>query len=272
MKCEYDQEMILLFVTGQITGPQRMAVEEHLLSCEHCRKEAQSLREVWEKMGEIPVPEPSGELRMRFHAMLGDFREEAARTGAWKEWIGSLRRIWKAQPGLQVAYTLAFVFCGLILGYFLNRPASSVTYAEKKQMDSLSSQVHEMREMMMMSLLENPSATERIRGVSYTNEIKHINQKMVDALVSTLNSDPNANVRLMTLDALNQFSGDPYVREALVHSIVQQDSPLVQAAMADVMLKLQERKSIEAFRKLLLQKDLNKLVRTKIEQTISALT
>jgi HEAT repeat protein len=128
-----------------------------------------------------------------------------------------------------------------------------------------------MREMMMLSLLENPSASERIRGVGYTTEIKAANKQVIDALLTTLNNDPNVNVRLMTLDALTHFAGDAGVREGLVQSIVQQESPLVQSAMADVMLKLQEKRSIQPFKKLLQQKQLNTMVKTKIEQTINRL-
>ena len=153
------------------------------------------------------------------------------------------------------------------IGFLINHQG----YDNKKEMAALSSQVHDMKEMMMLSLLENPSASERIRGVSYTNEIKSANKEVVNALLSTLNNDPNVNVRLVTLEALTQYSNDATVREGLVQSIVQQDSPLVQAALADVMLKLQEKKSVQSFRKLLQQKDLNHSIRSKIEQTITGL-
>ena len=129
-----------------------------------------------------------------------------------------------------------------------------------------------MREMMMLSLLQNPSASERMRGVSYTSNISKVNRKMADALLETLNNDPDVNVRLTTLEALTQFANNPVVREGLVQSIVQQESPLVQAALADVMLKLQEKRSVSPFKKLLQHKDLNGMVRSKIEQTITRLT
>jgi len=138
--------------------------------------------------------------------------------------------------------------------------------------DSLSAQVHDMRQMIMLSLLENPSASERIRGVSYTNEISQVNTKIIDALLTTLNNDPNVNVRLMTLDALLHYASNPVVREGLVQSIVQQESPLMQSALADAMLKMQEKRAVQPFKKLLEQKQINVQVRTKIEQTISRLT
>jgi len=151
-------------------------------------------------------------------------------------------------------------------------PTRQVAAVPNKQLEELTAQMHEMRELMMLSLLQNPSASERMRAVSYTSEIHHVNPKIAEALLTTLNNDPNVNVRLTTLEALTHFARDPIVREGLIESILQQESPLVQAAMADVMLKLQEKRSIQPFKKLLQQKDLNGMVRSKIEDTINRLT
>ncbi|HTI93393.1 MAG TPA: HEAT repeat domain-containing protein [Puia sp.] len=148
---------------------------------------------------------------------------------------------------------------------------ASAAGSDKRQLQVLSEQVHEMREMVLLALLENPSASERIRGVSYTNEISKVNRNVINALLSTLNNDPNSNVRLMTLEALTHYADDPAVREGLVQSILQQDSPLVQAALADAMLKLQEKKAVPSLKELLHQKDLNEMVRMKIRQTLTRL-
>ena len=203
-----------------------------------------------------------------------------------------------------MAYSLLLVIAGVGLGYLVNRGNSAGTAAvtlppqttaashvteptptpsqtpdtparaevgSQQQLKMLTQQVREMREMVMLALLENPSASERIRGVSYTNEISTINKNVLDALLSTLNNDPNSNVRLMTLDALTRYAKVPAVRRGLVQSILQQSSPLVQAAMADVMLRLQERKAVQPLKELLHQKDLNEMVRAKIQRTLTRL-
>ncbi|MEO8172702.1 MAG: HEAT repeat domain-containing protein, partial [Sediminibacterium sp.] len=151
--------------------------------------------------------------------------------------------------------------------FIINRPTTN----NNQEMASLSAEVRDMKKMMMLSLLENPSASERIRGVSYTSEIKSGNKEVIEALLTTLNSDPNVNVRLVTLEALTQYADDAAVRTGLVQSIVEQDSPIMQAALADVMLKLKDKRSVKSFRKLLQQKDLDHSIRNKIEQTITGL-
>jgi HEAT repeats len=284
--------------------------------------------ELWNLMGELPVPEPSGEMQANFNAMLESYKTSERVTARP---VADFWRLFWGRPWMAAAFTLILLIGGFGLGYFVHRPGAPVVItttvhppvaqtpptsgqpattqpvvvqspppivqsssatadrqqvvnrqqpdqssdrqqvSERQQLDALTTQVHEMREMMMLALLQNPSASERMRAVSYTDGIKHVNANMTDALLATLNNDPNVNVRLTTLDALSHFAGNPAVREGLVQSILQQDSPLVQAALADVMLKLQERRAVKAFKKLLQQKDLNSTVRTKIEQTITRL-
>ena len=93
----------------------------------------------------------------------------------------------------------------------------------------------------------------------------------MDALFTTLNEDPNVNVRLATLDALVKLAHDPKVREGLVRSIDLQDSPIMQSAIADVMVKLQEKSSVQYLQKLLGKKDLNQMVKINIEKSIQKL-
>lgn len=267
MKCEKDKDQITLWINQEMTDAERGAFEMHLTTCVECKQELKAIQQVWSLMEEIPVPQVANDMPVRFQTMLENYKEsQLGKSNPLKEILDKLRQLWTLQPGIQMAYSTMLVIAGLGLGLLLSNRG-----ANKQQIDALSSQVHEMKEMMLLSLLENPSASERIRGVSYTNEIKGANKEVVDALFTTLDNDQNVNVRLVTLEALTHFANESGVRERLVKSIMLQESPLVQSAMADVMLKLQEKRSLESLKKLLEQKNLDNLVRSKIEQTISRL-
>jgi len=295
MHCEKSKAQLQLWWDDQLTSEERAELKTHLDQCADCRQEFAANLEVWELMGRLPVPEPSGDMQATFNVMLNRFKESVGGQagGRWAggRWagLGGFWQLFRLQPWLATAFSLLLIAGGIGLGYAIRRPmavsgpvtAATATSAasdaaqpasDRQQLAALSTQVHEMREMMMLSLLQNPSASERMRGVSYTSDIKNVNAGMADALLTTLNNDPNVNVRLTTLEALTHFANDPRVREGLVQSILQQDSPLVQSALADVMLKLQEKRAVKSFKKLLKQKDLNGMVKTKIEQTISRLT
>jgi len=94
---------------------------------------------------------------------------------------------------------------------------------------------------------------------------------VIGALFTTLNGDPNVNVRLATLDALVKLADEPKVREGLVRCIDLQESPLMQSAIADAMVKLQEKSSVMSLKKLLGKKGLNQMVKTNIEKSIQKL-
>jgi len=312
MNCEKGKELLAGWMEDQLTEAGRVEMEAHLAGCAECRQQVELNRRLWVSMGDVPVPQPSGKMQVRFDAMLDTYKqEEMSRVpGVWFY----LRQLFAVRPGFTWAYSVVLVVVGVGFGYLLNRgfgggsgvgsaPAGSgavvsvsardgdsglmagsgdrgvsgpgsgslAAGSEKQQLQALSAQIHEMREMVLLSLLENPSASERIRGVSYTSEISKVNKHVINALLSTLNNDPNSNVRLMTLEALTHYADDPAVREGLVQSILQQDSPLVQAALADAMLKLQEKKAVPSLKELLHQKDLNEMVRMKIRETLTRL-
>jgi HEAT repeat protein len=98
-----------------------------------------------------------------------------------------------------------------------------------------------------------------------------VNDKVLEALFTTLNTDDNENVRLVTLDALVELAANPTVREGLVASLLKQESPLMQVALADALVQLQEKKSVKSFKKLLENQQLNSGVKQKLEQSVKKL-
>lgn len=232
------------------------------------KEDIQQQKQLWDLMKIAPEPEPSKQVSDNFYAMLSDFKA-TEKPGSWKKLSVQISSFWAFQTNLKLAYSIGFLLVGLVGGFLLNNALS--TNDQSQEIATLSSEMQEMKEVVMLALLENPSASERIRAVSLTEEMPNVDEKVIDALLTTLNNDDNDNVRIMTLEALATLSDNPKVREGLVASITQQESPLVQSAMADVMVLLQEKKSINHFKKLLRKKDLNEGVKMKIEQSMQEL-
>ncbi|RKR84789.1 putative zinc finger protein [Mucilaginibacter gracilis] len=271
MKCEQYEDLFTDFINQDLSIPERENMEQHLAACPNCTAQLLAMQQLWNIMGTIETPQPSAHLQVKFNAMLNTYKQEVAeqKNGFWQTAKAGWSRLWQMQPQWPMAYNLAILVICLGGGFFYMHNSGSNN--NDKQLQALNNEVHELKQTMMLSLLENPSASERIRGVSYTPEIKHADKEVIDALLATLNNDPNVNVRLSTLDALSHLANHPEVRQGLIQSISQQDSPLMQSAIADLMLKLQEKKSITQFKELLKQKNLNTTVRDKISQTIKIL-
>ena len=271
MECKNYREQFPSFLINSLHPNQRSEIESHLESCSDCREEFEAAKKVWNLMGEIDQPEPSESMQADFNATLSNFKkEQVVRESAFREWFSKLREFLYLQVQPRLVYSLLLVTIGLVGGYILHQPEQSAT-SYNKQIDSLTSQVSEMKQVMIFSLLQNPSASKRISAVAYTEDIANVDFKVIDALFTTLNEDPNVNVRLATLDALVRLAEEPKVREGLVQSIELQESPLMQTSIADVMVKLQEKSSIRSLQKLLDKKDLNQKVKFNIEKSIQKL-
>jgi hypothetical protein len=268
MNC--DKERITHWLNNQLTGAEQKEFEKHLAQCTACQKEVKEAREILTLMKEVRVPEPSADMEARFQGMLDAHKQSMSKDSSWKNFINRLQQLWSYQPKFQLAYSIVLLILGITLGYlFLNKGSKDNS---EQQIAALSSKVEDMRQMMTLSLLENPSASERLRAVSYTEEITNINTQIIEALLRTLNEDPNVNVRLVTLEALTKYSEQPKVREELIRSIANQESPLMQSALADVMIRLQEKRSVSAFKHLLENTGADNPVKPKIEKTITQLS
>ncbi len=97
-----------------------------------------------------------------------------------------------------------------------------------------------MREMLMLSLMQQQSATERLRGVSGSGQIDQPGTEIVRALLDTLMHDANVNVRLACVDALRRFSEQDVVRRGTVQALAGSSYPLVQIALIDFMVETKD--------------------------------
>lgn len=205
-------------------------------------------------------PLPSRRLDDAFHAMLANERRERAAAFDWRKIFS-----W---PSLapKLSFAAVALVIGIAVGYFMRSPSQP-----DAQIDQLSQQVTDLKEMMMLSLLEKESASDRLKAVSLTTDMDRASQKVTGALLQTLNNDTNVNVRLAALDALKPYTKDSHVRQELIGSIAVQESPLVQIALAELMAQLQERSSVEELQKVLKDNRTPRDVKKKIEESIDVL-
>lgn len=173
---------------------------------------------------------------------------------------------WTLTPALQFAIIAIVLISGLSFGYLL-RPAQSA--GQQEYIAQMAEELQSVKEMMMLTLLEKESTNDRLKAVKISEDLPDASEQVTQALLKTLNSDKNVSVRLAALDALRPYTDDPQVREGLIRSIQQQHSPLVQVALAELMVALQEKRSVEQFEELLKSDqtppEVKKQIRSNIE-------
>ncbi len=161
-------------------------------------------------------------------------------------------------------FGLATLLIGLFLGHLFNSNST-------QQIDELAAQLQKTQETMMMALLEKESSRDRLKAVKISNQMTDVSGPVIEALLSTLNNDENVNVRLAAIEALADFSQNPKVRKGLIDAIQHQDSPMVQLTLAELMVFLQDKRSVDEFKNLMKEKDIPAEVKTQLEEKMKVL-
>lgn len=266
IKCEDCREQLADWHMGRLDAVEKAELEQHLETCADCRDALAATQSVLDSISGLQDPEPSAQMKVNFRAMLDDFKATQEKPVVTDGFWSRFKRSWVLRP--RVSLTYIFIILVICTGavYWFSR-----NDRQEAEVKELHAQVHDLKQTMMLAMLNNPLASERIKAVNYTGEMKRVDKHVIIALLAALNNDPNVNVRLSTLEALVQLAGNPEVRVGLIQSITKQDSPVIQLAIADVMLKLQEKRSVGSFKELLKQKDLDNEVKHRLKETITKL-
>ena len=123
-----------------------------------------------------------------------------------------------------------------------------------------------MRQMVSLSLMQQQSASDRLKGVTWSSTLEQPGGEVVSALLDTLLHDPNVNVRLASIDALARFADQQQVRQGAVDALQSASSPMVQIALIDFVVGVRETRSIETLKKLAADPSLNEMVRMRASQ------
>jgi hypothetical protein len=295
MRCEDISAKSVDYLARALGDAERLELESHLDSCPACRAELDDLSQIWTTLGELPaMAHKSAAMRARFEALLTDrststsvpqmpatdgspdgrisdsavppgreapspTNSQAAPSAArsarnsiavWVQRHATLR------PALQACAALLLLLIGIQLGR-QTVPSSS------SQVGELSQQVRELRQMVILSLMQQQSASERLKGVNWSNELDRPSNEVLAALIDALRHDPNVNVRMASIDALKRFADRETVRAATLEALSTQASPLVQMALIDFVVETRDRGAIDALRRLSRDRSVDPTVRAR---------
>ncbi|HEV3324190.1 MAG TPA: hypothetical protein VG052_01250, partial [Puia sp.] len=140
-----------------------------------------------------------------------------------------------------------------------------------KQLGEMQKEIREMKEAMLFSLIDDESASQRIKAVSYAEEITNPDQKVMEVLVGTLNNDKNVNVRLAALYSLASFSDNRVVRDSLVASLPRQSEPLIQVMLINLLAAKRESRAIGPIKEIISNKNTLPAVKEAAQQSLKTL-
>lgn len=286
MMCANAKEWMAAAWTGELDEQSEAQLKRHLAGCAECSAEMAELSALWERLGDLPAPEPSLAQHVRWQSAFESLERgpssvtpsllarplpqrdaaysSTARSGAWgsNAWKFSLNALWSRRPVWQATIAAGCLVAGLLMG-LAGAGWIARDRADERQIATLREEVKTTREMVALSMLRQQSATERLRGVDYSQRMPTLEPGVVSALIEAVNHDPNVNVRLAAIDALTKAAGIEHVRRSLAESLDQQESPMVQAALIDYLVDSRDVSAAPVLRDFSAKPDLNSAVKQR---------
>jgi hypothetical protein len=272
------------YLTDDLDNTAKKRIQNHISTCSNCRLELEELTATWTQLGILPEEQPGPNLRKNFYIMLESYQEglDTVSLQSEKKEIGFLERVfkvktiaeklgklWPAKPVYQFAMVLLFLVIGLGTGILIQQPHGPAM--DTPQLAQLQSENNRIRRRLTLSLLNQSSPSQRIKGLYTSSHLEEPGDKILEALLYTLDNDPNVNVRVSAVDALYLFAHKPVVKKGLIKSLENQTSPMVQMALIELMEAMREKKAINGLKKLLENKELNPQVKQRAQQSIETL-
>lgn len=197
-------------------------------------EEMETMSRTWERMSEWRDEQPGPAVRARFYQMLEAYEEGRRAAAAPAKAIRF--SWWPMTPVWQFAAAACLLVLGAGLGSLLPREQPGKT----QELATLRSEVQNMRQLVALSLLQQQSASDRLRGVTYSYRVEPSDMEVLSALLQTVNGDPNVNVRLAAVDALRPFLDSPVARRGIAQALPKQSSPLVQVALLGLVREVRD--------------------------------
>ena len=193
-------------------------------------------QQLWNDLGELPQDAPSQQLRRRFY---DELEHADRRMHRRRQWLGLF-----GARGLVAA--IGCVLVGVVIGVLLRNSST----ADHTQLAQLQQQVAILNRNLVLDRLENDSPSKRLLGVIEASDLAEHDPEVSRALLERAVDDRVHSVRSAAIDAIGPRLGTPSVGDELMASLAKAESPLVQLALVDLVLRYGNPQQLEQLVKL----------------------
>jgi len=255
------------YLDATANSGRRVQLKKILIEKGFSESRLNELESINKDLGTFPATQPGESLNRSFYSMLKEHKQPApAQENQWQYIFSNFKKIFEPHYVLRAAYSIMLIFTGWSIGFW-----SNAGDGQEKEIQYLSSEIHQMKKLVSFSILNQASPVQRLKNVNMISSFENMDDHVITMLINTLNKDANVNVRLSALEALFKLADNNRVREGLVHSLAKQESPLIQLALVDCYAALNETRAIGQLKQLLHNKEINDVVRSQVSQTLKIL-
>jgi len=250
------------YIDNLLSVEKKKEVEAHLKNCTPCTKELEEYKSLFKEFKKEKLVKPSTNLSKNFDKMLAKEKDATIRlvsisnnkTNSVANWF---------LTSIKVAASIALLIVAFVGGKYYQLDAS------QKEIALIKNESIQLKQTTMISLMENQSASKRIQGLRFIEELEKPDQAIINALANRMLHDENTNVRLAAAEALAKFSESELVKSVFIEALEIEKNPSVQIAIIQNLAKTQEKKAVESMQKLLEQEDTPPFIKEEINQVLS---
>ncbi|HLZ89810.1 MAG TPA: zf-HC2 domain-containing protein, partial [Puia sp.] len=250
MNCKEVQAAMIDYLDQALPAASAARIKEHLDSCSECRREVEDLQVLLTTMKAGVQEMPSPRLRENFNTMLQSELNMEAMANILQDPTSGKRphativTIFSSVAG-RAAAAVILLAGGIGIGMAIKSGPETNNQAEINTLKTEVAKMEvKMKEQDMLSLIDDESASQRIKAVGYAEDMANPDQQVIDALFNSLNHDKNVNVRLAALYSLARFADRHTVRDSLVSSLSTQNEPIIQVVLINLLAEKRESKAI----------------------------
>lgn len=226
--------------------------------------ELSGMRAFW--AADVAEETPSPQLRAGFYQMLE--AHTTAQPAVDTVTVSSSSGIMAAFRGLFRQPVAQFAAYGLV--FVLGYGANHIQQQPDAQMTDLRTEMNALSNMVALSLLQNPSASERLNGVAYSLRGNLADPALMGQLMTILATDESTAVRMAVINALLQMSSIDSLTDQLMELTVRETNPLVQMELCRLLLTRTRPDTQKTLLKTLQQHTLNDDVKTFVDALTAA--
>lgn len=227
--------MLIDFIDNKLNSVDRHHIEQELVRNPEAYKLYEELKEVMHLMDRSARLEPTQKLKNNFEVLIQEELKAEKKT----------KTIFFQPTFFKVAAAVALLLLAGAFGFYIKQQNDIIAKRDEEL------KVLQLQTQQMLSMMGNDqSASQRIQGVNVSLNFAKADDAIVEALVKTMNEDPNSNVRLAALEALSRFINEKKVRQELVKSLEKQKDPVVQIQLIQLLVKIKEKGVVDDLQKI----------------------
>ena len=286
-----NEQIITDYLLGLLPEAERVVFEQRLAVDPLLRKEVEELQAVWQALQRTEADSNKDMDDAFYKALQGEKMLErtviAFKPTPWKSylryaaavaglgltfWVGrqtapveiQYRTVAVQTPSEVPQKTKAETQTSTELPMELANVSKSSNPNMMQEIASLRKEMKMTQELVILGLLKDHSASERLKGINYAAALNDPKPAVIQALINTLRDDESLNVRLSTIETLERFKPTDEVKKVLVSQLTQTSEPTEQTTLIETLVRMRVRESLPVFDKL--QKD------TNVDESVRALS